>query len=380
MKVDCKNAAYWIAAQAGVTPLAIGMPGVAKTASISAFARATMRSCYTLIGSLRDPADIGGYPYAAPSQHNGHHVMQLVPPKWADDTLDGRIWIISFDELTTCPPAVQAAMLRVISERVVGDLPLGPNTWTMAACNPPDMAANGTDLEPPMANRLYHHKWVMDWESWDQGMMSGGVFPAPKFPLLPDNWETKLPEIGALVAAFRIRMPGEFEGYPKERSKASGPWASPRSWTNAVRCLAAAEAVGVSQETQHELVEGCVGYSGANTLFEYRRMLDLPPPEELIEAAIKALANGDVMDYTHPNRGDKVIAMLGSVTSAVLANKTKDRWEGGMRVYEEAAKNAPDVALSCVRPLAQAYEKGAGWHMSAEFVARMNPLFAKVMM
>ena len=56
------NLAYWTILQTGrVTPLAVGKPGMAKSKSAEAFARATGRQIYTLIGSLREPSDIGGY-------------------------------------------------------------------------------------------------------------------------------------------------------------------------------------------------------------------------------------------------------------------------------------------------------------------------------
>ena len=274
-----KNTAYWIAAQAGVTPLAVGMPGAAKTAITQAFARAVGRNVYTMIGSLRDPADIGGYPYPESGR------MRLLPPDWAAEAQQGK-WIIFFDELTTCPPAVQAAMLRVIAEKVVGDTVLPSDTWMMAAANPPDVAANGMELEPPMANRLCHLTWEVDWESWDHGLANDLIFPEPTFPLLPDNWRSGLSLVGNLAIAFRRRKPELFAAFPTDRAKASGPWPSPRSWTNAVLCLTAAQSVSASFEVQFDLVSGCIGPEAGTEFMEYVRNLDLPDPEELIAEAI----------------------------------------------------------------------------------------------
>jgi len=153
------NQPYWICAQTGITPLGIGMPGVGKTQSVYAFAKAMGRHCYTLIASLRDPADVGGYPYPGeitiPLNGDGRKkmVMRLIPPQWAAacwDRSNGG-WIIFFDELTTCAPAVQSALLRVIAEKVVGDIPLPGETLFLAACNPPEQAANGIELEAAMA-------------------------------------------------------------------------------------------------------------------------------------------------------------------------------------------------------------------------------------
>ena len=57
------NCTYWIVAQTGkVVPLAYDIPGTGKTQSVLAFARALRRRVYVLIGSIREPADVGGYP------------------------------------------------------------------------------------------------------------------------------------------------------------------------------------------------------------------------------------------------------------------------------------------------------------------------------
>lgn len=371
------NAAFFIAAQAGVTPLAVGMPGCAKSASMLAFARATNRRIYTLIGSLRDPADIGGYPH--PDGHNGATCMKLVPPEWAAHCCNGEPWIVFLDELTTVVPAVQAAMLRVIAERVVGDLVLPDNTWLVAAANPPDVAANGQELEPPMANRICHLKWDMDWEAFDSGLMNGLKFPATSFPVLPDNWQDQIGAIGSLVAAFRKRKPGLFDAFPKEdRSKASGAWPSPRSWTNAVRCLAAAESVNADDGIKHQLVEGCVGYAAAIEFSEWRRNLDLPDPEEMIEEALAARKAKRPMKYKHPDRPDKLIALLGSVSHAVISQgNTVERWEAGMAIIEAAAKHEVDVAMSCAKMLASNVPKGAS--ASAELVHNLFPIIKRAL-
>ena len=77
------NLIFWTVAQTGkVTPLVSGPPGCGKSRTIEAFARAMGRQCYTLIGSLREPADVGGYPYPV---HGEQPYMAVMPPKWAQD-------------------------------------------------------------------------------------------------------------------------------------------------------------------------------------------------------------------------------------------------------------------------------------------------------
>lgn len=391
-----KNLAYWICAQSGVVPLATGIPGVAKTASVNAFARALGRKCYTLIGSIREPADIGGYPYLRTIvDSHGHEkvFMQLVAPKWVIDTYGNGHrdkWVIFLDELTCCPPAVQAAMLRVIAERVVGDEPLPEDTIIVAACNPPGIAANGHELEPPMANRVCHLQWEMDWSSWDIGMMNGLNFPAPTFPILPENWRVGLSETASLFTAFRKTRPSLFEAYPiKDRAKASGPWPSPRSWTNAALCRTAAISVGAGRDVQHQLLAGCVGEPVAIEFAEWLDNLDLPDPEEVLawgigvrnKKPVKFPCKGNkTTEYMHPDRSDKALAMLSSVVGRVLQESTVERWEGAMHVICAAAKHEVDVAACCCGPLARRENIPQGAKLPNEFTEQLFPVLRKTLL
>lgn len=355
------NRAYFLAAQTGLCPLAIGLPGAAKTASINAFAKATGRRVYVLIGSLRDPADIGGYPYpdkAIEADGKEHTYMRMIPPQWAHEAHNGEKWIIFLDELTTVPVATQAAMLRVIAEKVVGDLPLPPDTWIIAAANPPGIAANGFELESPMANRLVHLKWEMDWSSWTDGMLAGQNFPAPSFDNLPDNWRDFMGGCCSMVAAFRRHRPAMFEpgmndsGMLKlDKAEMGGAWPSPRSWTNAATCLAAVKSIKGDAGLAHELVAGCVGKGAADEFSTWSDSLDLADPEDLIAEGIKAHKGKTEPKYVHPNRADKVIATLSSVAAAYLERKSADRWHGALRIMRAAADHDRDMAFLAMRPL-----------------------------
>jgi len=368
------NEAFWICVQTGVTPVAIGMPGDAKSMTTYAFGNAVDRSLYTLIGGLRDPADIGGYPYPAKIGVNGdsRDVMKIIPPEWAAACCDeSRKWIIFLDELTTIPPAVQAAMLRILVERYVGDLKLPEDTWIMGACNPPDQAANGIEFSPPMANRLYHHQWERDTDAVLDGYANGLKFGAPQFPVLPDDWEQHIVGIGGLVSAFHRHLPGRLSQFPEDRMQQGGPWPSPRTWEYTIRCMAAARSVNAEKGISLQLARGLVGEAVALELFQWLENLDLPDPEELIQKALDALSSGNPMDYHHPDRPDKVMAMMAGINQAVISDNTPPRWEAGMHILYLASQQAMDVALACAKPLASAMPQGAKW--SGEFLKELFP-------
>jgi hypothetical protein len=319
--------------------------------------------------------------------------MQLVAPKWVRDCWGNgvrRKWVIFLDELTCCPPAVQAAMLRLIAERVVGDEPLPEDTIIVAACNPPGIAANGHELEPPMANRVCHLRWEMDWQSWDAGMLNGLNFPEPKFPILPEDWKLGLSATSSLITAFRKVKPTLFDAYPaKDRAKASGPWPSPRSWTNAALCLAAARSVDAEPIIEHELLEGCVGQGAAVEFREWQDNLDLPDPEDVIAWGIGQRnkkpvywpgSNGKKSkDYSHPDRSDKAIAMLSSMVGRILADNSQERWEGAWYVITEAAKHEVDVASVCCHPLTRDGARPSGARLPMEVSETLLPTLRQVL-
>lgn len=343
-----KNEAAFIAAQAGVVPLLTGIPGVAKTATSNAFAAALKRPSYTLIGSIREPADIAGYPML--KNGNQPACMEFVPPSWVH-RLNEQPSVLFVDELTCCAPTVQAALLRVIAEKVVGDVQLRQDTIVMAACNPPDQAAGGYDLEPPMANRLCQLPWEIDWESWDSGMLNGLEFPAPKVPVLPNDWRRHLGDWASKVAAFRRHRPTLFADMPKERSQQSGPWPSPRSWTNGTLCLAAAASVESKGETRHELLSGCVGAGPAGEFFAWLDSMDLPDPNELLAAATKAIKVGNDVFWKPLGRPDKVLACLAAVRHAVGDKPKADRWQAAMGICEAAIEESAEIACSIAAAL-----------------------------
>ncbi len=338
------NLVFWTVAQTGkVTPLVSGPPGCGKSRSVEAFSRAVSRPCYTLIGSLREPADIGGYPYPYMVQGEQPYMM-VMPPKWALDCLM-RPTLLFIDELTTCPPPVQAALLGVIAEKRVGDFTLPEPTWIVAACNPPDCAANGSEIEPPLANRLCHLLWQTNAAAWRRGMANALSFPEPEFTLLPKDWEKHIGRNSSVIAAFHEHKPGLLEAYPKERAKASGPWPSVRSWTNAAICAAALEAIDAEPLLRYQAIAGCVGEEAMLEFQDWESKLDLPSPEDWIAKAVNARAAGAPLVLDIPPRSDQVMAVLGALTDRVKnyqlegnGKPTEGRWLAAVDCYAAVAK------------------------------------------
>jgi len=247
-----------------------------------------------------------------------------------------------------------------------------------AACNPPGQAASGFELEPPMANRLYHHPWAMDTDAWDTGMVAGLRFPSPQFATLPADWQKGLGANGARFAAFRRARPSLLYEYPEEdRAKAGGPWPSPRSITNACICATAVQAVSPDPSLRYQAIAGCVGEDWTHEFRQWEQALDLPDPEEVLAKAMAAMQAGrPVEDGFLPRRADQVLAFLGALADRVLAHgNTRERWEASMEVLGLVWKSWKELAVIGGAALAQGYK--AGYRVPAEFYGQALPLMVR---
>lgn len=334
--------ALGLAVAASVPVLLWGAPGTGKTSAIRAMAAAMEWPCETVIAAIREPSDFAGLPIVS----NGE--VRMAPPQWAQRLAGAHRALLFLDEISTAPPAVQAALLRVVLERVVGDLELPPGVVVVAAANPPEQAADGWDLSAPLANRFCHLDWTVEPSVFAQGIAGG--WPAPVVPALPDGWEAQLPLARGLVSAFISVRPSLACAMPAEAAQSGRAWPSPRTWEMAARLWTAARVAGASPEAETALVTGAVGDGAGIELLMWHAEMDLPDPEAVL---------ADPDGFRVPDRGDRVHAALSAVAAAVAADSTPERWQAGWRVLARAAERTPDVAAVAARVLAQCRPSGA---------------------
>jgi len=327
-----------VAIQAGTPILAWGPPGTGKTATITALADALSLPCECVIASVREPADFAGLPII---RDDG---VALHAPSWAHRLAQAGKGILFLDEISTAAPAVQAALLRVVLDRVVGDLPLPPSIAVVAAANPPECAAGGWDLSAPLANRFCHLSWGLDTQAWIDGMLRG--FGAPSVPRLPDGWEAGIPAARTIVASFIRHRPHLLLQLPESEEQAGRAWPSPRSWDMAARLLAASDATQAGEDVSATLIAGCVGDGAGLEFLAWRKALDLPDPEEILTHPDR---------FRVPERGDQAFAVLTAVISAAVGKLTRDRWMAAWTVLARAAdQGAKDIAAAAAKSLAAA--------------------------
>jgi MoxR-like ATPase len=340
--IESVREALSISVQAGVPVLLWGSPGTGKTSVVRALGESLGWLTEVVIGSIREPADFAGLPVVIDG------AVQMAPPLWARRLSAAGHGLLFLDELTTAPPAVQAAMLRVVLERVVGDLVLPEAVRVVAAANPPEEAADGWQLSAPLANRLVHLDWPVDAKSVSRGIAMG--FPAPPdlAGLLPTDAQSRTAR--ATVGAFLEVRPALVLAVPTVADQAGRAWPSPRSWESVARLLAACDASGASEEARTLLVLGAVGDGAGIEFLSWLANMDLPNPEDV-------LADPDGFDL--PERSDRAFAVLTAVASVAVARGDAASWTAAWRVVARVADHAPDVAALAARTLASARPPGA---------------------
>lgn len=375
----------------GIPVLFRGAPGVGKTAIIRQAARELGLHVETIMASIREPADFLGLPIPVRDHVDVDHALQFMraggngveakvvndhvtfrqagsvvyaPPRWATRLADAGDAVGFMDEISSCPPAIQAALLRVILEGCVGDLELPPTVRWVAAANPTDAAAGGWDLAAPLANRFAHLQWpVPAPEDWAAYMVGGGGdndakerqanrSAAQTAQAAKDGWEAHYPRAVGAVAAFVRARPNLFLQQPEPGNpKASEAWPSPRSWDMAVRAMTGARALGASDEVRETMIAACVGAPAAMEMLTYAVNLDLPDPADVLDGKVKWKHNAARLDRTHAVMTSCAALLVHQGSAAPNVGKRAEAFWALARV---CAEHVVDLVAGACTPVFQA--------------------------
>jgi SpoVK/Ycf46/Vps4 family AAA+-type ATPase len=277
-----------------------GAPGVGKTAAITALAKEQGAHLEVVIGSTIDPTDLG-----RPVVGDDGNVY-LAPPAWArrlKTALDnGQPAWLFLDELTSAPPSVQAALLRVTQERQVADLDIR-GVKLLAAANPPDQGVDVSEITAATANRWAHLNWVVDVETWCAGELGGWGVP-----------DEKLAQSRALISTWIQTKPDALVSPPSASQDEIRGWPSPRSWSAAAKILGA---LGTTKGPEvRQMLTALIGNAATSEFLAWTADNELPNAEDLL--------NGKA---SMPSRGDRqMLAMSCAIAYAVTHKRLPDLW------------------------------------------------------
>lgn len=333
-RADHQLAALALAVAADLPVLLWGEPGIGKTAALTQLAADLDLPLTTVIASVHEPSDFSGLPIIGDDP--AAHGVPMAPPDWAVQLVRAGRGLLFLDELSTAPPAVQAALLRLVLERRIGTLRLPPGVRIVAAANPRSCAADGWELSPPLANRFVHLQWTHDHDVVVRGL--GGVWPHATLPrLAPARLTEAVAFARRAVCVLLAARPALVHQLPSSEARRGGPWPSPRSWEMTLRLIAFATAAGSSRDVLSLLVRGTVGDGPGFELLASLDRMDLPDPETLL---------ADPGSAELPERGDLRQAVLDGVVAAVRKRPEQSRWDAAWAILVRALETgAPDLVV-----------------------------------
>ncbi|MBM7077289.1 AAA family ATPase [Micromonospora humida] len=341
-RCDPQLEALTLAVAADLPVLLWGEPGIGKTAALTQLAAALDLPLTTVIASVHEPSDFAGLPVVGDDPAT--QGVPMAPPDWAVRLVRAGRGLLFLDELSTAPPAVQAALLRLVLERQIGSLRLPAGVRIVAAANPRSSAADGWELSPPLANRFVHLQWTYDHDVVVRGL--GGTWPRAALPRLDPQ---RLPDAVAFarraVCVLLAARPALVHRLPTSEAGRGGPWPSPRSWEMTLRLIAFATAAGTSREVLSMLVRGTVGDGPGLELLASLDRMDLPDPEVLLADPGAAVL---------PKRGDLRQAVLDGVVEAVRRHPERSRWDAAWTLLAQALETgAADLVVVPASTLAR---------------------------
>jgi hypothetical protein len=292
-----------------------GPPGIGKSGRIEQAGRNVDLPVETLYLSTLQPEDLSGIPMSdgAGGARRVCDLPQIL------NLYQAKKGILFLDELTTARPAVQGAGLAVVYDRKIAGKSLPGRVRVVGAANPPEEAAGGWNLALPMANRLLHFKLgVPTADEWVDWLLTGSQPEVIPIDVGEDHitecWNDYWSRIRGLGAGFirtqhdaLYRMPAA--GH-QDRGRA---WASPRSWEIGLRCIAAAEALGMP-EYGSDLLGAAVGIGQLAAWEEWKAYANLPDPRHVLENGWRA----------DKRRLDQAYAVFTSAVSYALGKSDKD--------------------------------------------------------
>ncbi len=357
-----------ISIQACLPTILWGPPGIGKTQWVNGLAKAMAPmnkdgeplEVFTLIGSTKDPTDIGGMPMTDGS---------VRPPKWAQHlrarSENGLRSILFLDEFSSMSPMVHAALLRVVNEKVAGEAPAGDfdpvdgplkghAVHILAAANRPKHGASSKDLPPPAANRMVHFSWPSPTAAeWADGMLFG--WKSPFYYTLAEDWRddplhrVAIERIGTFLrhrdsppnTPMLFAMPPLDAKDDEGNRMTGGAWPSPRSWDIATQLYAATliaegpdKKQGAPKEVQITAVAGAVGNAASGQLFAFGKYKDLPDPEEVL---------AHPHSWKVPTDTVRLFIISNTLVNAVKSRPTVDRFSAAWEGFKHAIDETDDV-------------------------------------
>lgn len=192
-----------------VPVLIMSCPGMGKSTTVAKYAEIRGYHLELLRGNSTSENEVMGYDVADTTP--GSNTTKHLRPSWYTRILkkkeEGKPTLLFLDEITTANEYVQAALLHLIFERMVGEEPIPEDTLIVSAGNYAQNLGNQFGLLPPLMNRFLIYNVVPEKSDLDTFLShySGAISGKMK------DWNAELNNQFKKLDEQQIEMEEEFK-------------------------------------------------------------------------------------------------------------------------------------------------------------------------
>ena len=286
-----------------------GNPGGGKTSTINFLGNTLGMPTEIRSGNKSDPTDFSGIPYLIDgSSEDGGKILKFSEPKYVQIMKGNPNGILFFDEITTCSPVIQVALLSIIQDCQFGEFEIPKSIYRVAAGNYNNITGTH-NMSLALMNRFCHIFYDMDIEFFIDGFVSGWQNYERCKINNTDDQVNKVLKYRLAIATFVKQHPDFMNAFPTDGS-VSDPhefaYPTPRSWEMVVKILSVLDTN--EPEYTEELVRGCIG-EGAGYFF-----LKFLQDDKGLEMDIPGfIGKEDKFRLPYPDRHDHVSQIMASM-------------------------------------------------------------------
>lgn len=354
----------------GIPYLIIGDPGTVKTSAVRRLHQRAGLHFEPVIGSLHQAQDFLGVPMGQTLKKTDVNAHMFQPGQ--EELLYGHYAPVGFglraalkkragilfDEVNTSGDDVQAAMLRIVHERVVGELALPSTVRITLAMNEAEDTSHAIEISKAFANRI-------GWLKWEPGSLADYVdylgatgarqvgatnIDAISTDDLEDSvdiaWPSAYAKAQARISGFLKFRPNLLHVKPKKDVK-PGPWPSRRSWEFATRALTGSFLFGLSDIERHQACAAAVGDKAWAEFEAWCRKADLPDLEALLDKKASFQHKSAHLDVTAAVFDGCTTLLVGMLDKNLQAQRAAAMWE----MLDEMLTSNPDATDLMLRPI-----------------------------